>query len=111
MEDKLSIRINIADKYYPLKVKREDEERMRKAAGIVNESLLKYKKSFSSEDDSDYMAMVAFQYAAQYLEVKEKLNQAEIIENLESLNGQLENHLNNTNSESSQNSILNTKIK
>jgi hypothetical protein len=29
MDDKLSIRINIADRYYPLKIERTDEEKTR----------------------------------------------------------------------------------
>ena len=32
MEEKLSIRVNIADRYYPLKIERDDEERIRRAA-------------------------------------------------------------------------------
>ncbi len=34
MDDKLSIRVNVADRYYPLKVERENEERIRKVGGI-----------------------------------------------------------------------------
>ena len=35
MEDKLSIRVNVADRYYPLKIDRKDEEKIRKAAKIL----------------------------------------------------------------------------
>jgi len=37
MDDKLSIRVNVADRYYPLKVERENEEKIRKAARMINE--------------------------------------------------------------------------
>jgi len=37
MEEKLSIRVNIADRYYPLKIERDDEERIRRAAKMIND--------------------------------------------------------------------------
>jgi cell division protein ZapA len=40
MDDKLSIRVNVADRYYPLKVERENEEKIRKAARMINEKVL-----------------------------------------------------------------------
>ncbi len=40
MEDKLSIRVNVADRYYPLKIDRKDEERIRKAAKLINDKVL-----------------------------------------------------------------------
>jgi len=44
MDDKLSIRVNVADRYYPLKVEREDEEKIRRAARLINEKVLQYKQ-------------------------------------------------------------------
>jgi len=35
MDDKLSIRVNVADRYYPLKVESDNEERIRKAARMI----------------------------------------------------------------------------
>ena len=37
--DKLSIRVNIADRFYPLKVERKDEEKIRLAAKMINEKV------------------------------------------------------------------------
>ena len=36
MDEKLSIRINIIDRYYPLKIDRRDEEKIRKAGKTYN---------------------------------------------------------------------------
>ena len=43
MDDKLSIRVNVADRYYPLRIDRDDEEKIRKAARLINEKVLQYK--------------------------------------------------------------------
>ena len=58
--EELSIRIKIADREYPMKVKREDEERVRTASKLVNEKLRTYKEQFGIEDKQDLLAMVAF---------------------------------------------------
>ncbi|HEY3388760.1 MAG TPA: cell division protein ZapA, partial [Prolixibacteraceae bacterium] len=39
MDDKLSININIADRMYPLRIDRKEEEGIRKAAKIINEKV------------------------------------------------------------------------
>ena len=44
MDDKFSIRVNVADRYYPLKVERDNEEKIRKAARMINEKVLQYKQ-------------------------------------------------------------------
>ena len=59
MED-LSIKIKIADREYPMKVKRSDEERVRMAGRLINEKLKSYREQFGIEDKQDLLAMVAF---------------------------------------------------
>lgn len=58
--EELSIKIKIADREYPMKVKRDDEERVRMASRLINEKLKSYKDQFGIEDKQDLMAMVAF---------------------------------------------------
>ena len=58
--DELSIKIKIADREYPMKVKRSDEERMRVAGKLVNEKLKNYRDKFGIDDKQDLLAMVAF---------------------------------------------------
>lgn len=95
MEDKLSMRVSIADKYYPLKVGRNEEERIRKAAKIINDKLLRYKKAYSVEKIDDFMAMITLDFATRYLELEEKMNQSSTIEKLEDLNDEINNHIDN----------------
>jgi cell division protein ZapA len=59
MED-LSIKIKIADREYPMKVKRVDEERVRMAGKLINEKIKTYREQFSIDDKQDLLAMVAF---------------------------------------------------
>jgi cell division protein ZapA len=55
-----SIKIKIADREYPMKVKRADEERIRTAGKLINEKLRSYREQFGIEDKQDLLAMVAF---------------------------------------------------
>ena len=71
--DKLSIRVNVADRYYPLKVEREEEERIRKAARMINEKVQQYKLRYADKDVQDFLAMAALQYVIKLTEEEEKL--------------------------------------
>ena len=58
--EELSIKIKIADREYPMKVKQSDEERIRVASKLINEKLRSYREQFGIEDKQDLLAMVAF---------------------------------------------------
>jgi len=73
MDDKLSIRVNVADRYYPLKVERENEEKIRKAARMINEKILQYKQKYTDKDIQDFLAMAALQYVIKLTEEEEKI--------------------------------------
>jgi cell division protein ZapA len=73
MDDKLSIRVNVADRYYPLKVERLDEEKVRRAARMINERVLQYKQKYTDKDVQDFLAMAALQYVIKLIEEEEKL--------------------------------------
>lgn len=70
----LSIKIRIADREYPMKVKAEDEERIRKAGKKINERLKFYKEKFGIEDNQDLLAMVAFDSLVEQLQSEEELD-------------------------------------
>jgi cell division protein ZapA len=58
--EELSIKIRIADREYPMKVKRADEERVRLAGKLINEKLKTYREQFGIDDKQDLLSMVAF---------------------------------------------------
>ena len=73
-DNKLSIRVNVADRYYPLKIEREDEEKIRKAARMINEKVLQYKQRYSDKDVQDFLAMAALQFVIKLIDEEEKNN-------------------------------------
>ena len=95
MEEKLSIRVNIADRYYPLKIESEDEEKIRKAAKLINDKVSQYKTKYADKDIQDFMAMAALQFVIRLIEMEEKTEEGNLIEKLQQLNVALDELLNN----------------
>lgn len=85
MDDKLSIRVNVADRYYPLKVESENEERIRKAARLINEKVLQYKQRYVDKDTQDFLAMAALQYVIRLIEIEDKEEDSSLEEGLKEL--------------------------
>ena len=93
MDEKLSIRVNIADRYYPLRIDRNDEERIRLAAKLINEKVLQYKQRYSDKDVQDFLAMATLQYVIKLLELENRHDVDPFIEMVRDLNEQLDNVL------------------
>lgn len=89
MDDKLSIRVNVADRYYPLKVESENEERIRKAARLINEKVLQYKQRYVDKDIQDFLAMAALQYVIRLIEIEDKEEDTSLEEGLNELTGMI----------------------
>ncbi len=68
MDEKLSIRVNIAERYYPLKVDRSDEEKVRRAVKLINEKVLGYKQRHGDKDVQDWLAMACMFFALKMVE-------------------------------------------
>ncbi len=62
--DEININISIMDKPYRLSVARADEEKVRKAASLINERVRYYAKHYAYKNDQDLLAMTALQLAA-----------------------------------------------
>jgi len=58
MEQLIPANILIGDRNYRLKVKPEDEEKLRKTVKIINEKIIEFKTNFAGKDMQDYIAMV-----------------------------------------------------
>jgi cell division protein ZapA len=56
----LSIKIKIGDREYPMKVKPEEEERVRLAGRQLNEKLKTFRDHFKIDDKQDLLSMIAF---------------------------------------------------
>jgi cell division protein ZapA (FtsZ GTPase activity inhibitor) len=90
MDDKLSIRVNVADRYYPLKVERDDEEKIRRAARLINEKVLQYKQRYTDKDIQDFLAMAALQFVIKLTDEEEKLSNDYLPDALKELTQKIE---------------------
>ncbi len=71
--EQLSIKVKIADREYPLKVRKDEEERIRMAAKLLNEKIKQFKDQFGKDDKQDLLAMTAFDMAVERLRQQEKI--------------------------------------
>ncbi len=95
MEDKLKIKISIADRVYPLTIQPSQEEGLRKAAKKIEAMIKQFEQNYAVRDKQDVLAMCALQFAAQ-TEQKNIDKSSEMIEaeeKLRSLNELLQSHL------------------
>jgi cell division protein ZapA len=97
MEDKLSIKVNVADRYYPLKIERKDEEKIRKAAKMINERIMQYKQKYSDKDMQDFLAMAALQYVIKVIDLESSNDSDSFLEEIKIINGELESYLKSNN--------------
>ncbi|HBK87881.1 MAG: cell division protein ZapA [Cyclobacteriaceae bacterium] len=86
--DELSIKIKIADREYPMKVKRHEEERVRAAGKLINEKLKSYREQFGLDDKQDLLAMTAFDCLIQKMEAEEDTSAVDktVVEKITHLN-------------------------
>lgn len=95
MDDKLSIKVNLVDRYYPLKIDRRDEEKIRKAAKLINEKVVQYKQRYNDndKDTQDFLAMAALQFVIKNLELEDVSGEQVSNSKLSELNNDLEQFL------------------
>lgn len=75
--EQLSVKIKIADREYPMKVRPEDEEKVRNAGKVINEKISKYKEQFGLEDKQDLLAMVAFDSLVEFLSLENNVSETD----------------------------------
>jgi len=77
MGEELSIKVNIGDRFYPLKINAGEEEIVRKAAKLINEKADFYQENFEVKDKQDALAMAALEYATEILTTKTDTSEIE----------------------------------
>lgn len=58
-KDLININLLIADRPYPLKIRREEEQMVRKVAKEINEKVKQFQNRYAAKDKQDYLAMCA----------------------------------------------------
>ena len=92
-DSKLSIKVNIADRYYPLRIVRKDEEKIRSAAKRINEKVLYYKQRYADRDIQDALSMATLQFVIRLLELEENKTTPPIVDELNRLDKELGDYL------------------
>ena len=88
----MTINVKIAERFYPLKVdKEDDEERIRKAGRLIDDKLFQYKQRYSDKDRDvqDFLAIAALQFAVKTIELETKASSTEQEDRLKQLDEQL----------------------
>lgn len=93
MTNKLSINIKIDGRNYPLKIDRDDEEKYRKAAKIINEIVLQYRQRYANHDAKDFLAMTAFQFVLKNIELENKVDPSPFVDEVKELNEMLDEYI------------------
>ncbi len=95
MDEKLKIKISIADRVYPLTVNPSQEEGLRSASKKIDAMIKQYEENYAVRDKQDVLAMCALQFASQ-LEQKQldkSIDGTETIDRLSKINDSLEQYL------------------
>ena len=93
MTEKLSINIKIDGRSYPLKVDKENEEKFRKAAKIINDIILQYRQKYVNSDSQDFLAMTTFQFVLKNIELEEKVDRSPLFDELKKIDEDLGDYL------------------
>jgi len=97
-EDLLTITVSIAERNYPVRIERENEEEVRKAAKLLCETILAFKKKYPAGTESkistlDYVSMAAMQIAVQYTHLEAQKDIDGLANELKDIDKELENLL------------------
>ncbi len=63
-ETTISIKVWLAGRSYPIRIKPEEESAVRKAVKLADEKIHEMRAQYAGKDDQDFMAMCLLSYAA-----------------------------------------------
>ena len=97
MDEKLKIKISIADRVYPLTVDFSQEEGLRSASKKIDVMIKQFEENYAVRDKQDVLAMCALQFASQaeQKQIDNAINGEEAIERLNKINLLLDEYLEN----------------
>lgn len=95
MDDQILIHVQIAERKYPVWVKRSDEQLARMAAKQIQHKISQYQQFFAKEKVSswDALAMVTFQLSIENLQLEEKNEMAPVMEKMKEMMGKITDYL------------------
>ena len=96
MDEKLKIKISIADRVYPLNVDMSQEEGLRSASKKIDMMIKQFEENYAVRDKQDVLAMCALQFASQVeqKQLDKVIDGTETAERLTKINDLLLEYLN-----------------
>ena len=97
MDEKLKIKISIADRVYPLTVELSQEEGLRSASKKIDVMIKQFEENYAVRDKQDVLAMCALQFASQteQKQIDNSIDGEATIERLKKINAVLDQYLDN----------------
>ena len=95
MDEKLKIKISIADRVYPLTVDFSQEEGLRSASKKIDVMIKQFEENYAVRDKQDVLAMCALQFASQVeqKQIDNTIDGEATIERLKKINAVLDQYL------------------
>ena len=84
-ENALNITVMVAGRPYSLKIKKSEEQLIRKVAAEVNEKVDFFQKTYKQRDKKDCLSMALLTYAVEAAKHKETINSKKIHQKVERL--------------------------
>ncbi|MGC6470087.1 MAG: cell division protein ZapA [Flavobacteriales bacterium] len=76
----LKIKVSVANRLYPLTIKREDEEGVRRAVKTIEDRLKLYESKFEARDMQDLLSMCLLEMAVKVLNDEQKSKKEDSLE-------------------------------
>ena len=97
MENKIKIKVNIADRIYPLTIRPEQEEAIRLSVKKIDQMIKQLEQSYAVRDKQDVLAMCSLQYATKLIQKdnSEEDRNKENLKNISNLNELIKEHIAN----------------
>jgi len=95
MDEKLKIKISIADRIYPLTVELSQEEGLRSASKKIDAMMKQFEENYAVRDKQDVLAMCALQFASQLQQkqIDNSIDGKETIERIKNINDLIARYL------------------
>tara|TARA_B100000073_G_C23530923_1_gene491958 strand:- start:225 stop:524 length:300 start_codon:yes stop_codon:yes gene_type:complete len=97
MENKIKIKVNIADRIYPLTIRPEQEEAIRLSVKKIDQMIKQLEQNYAVRDKQDVLAMCSLQYATKLIQKdnSEDDRNKENLKNISNLNELIKEHIAN----------------
>lgn len=76
MGEKLSIKVSIANRSYPLRITAEEQPKVMLAAENINKRVKEFEDNYAVKDKQDLLAMAALQFANEAMDGKSEKNES-----------------------------------